>query len=235
MWLNNFSVRILGGKEHGGYIEIEHGKQYKIILRNNRYTPCDARVEVDGQHVGTFRIRDRKSITLERPIHDTGKFTFYKVGTQEAQQAQLQEGDPNLGLIKVTFTPGREQIATPLNPPWQFRHQQHYRWEKTPTPTFDGSAVRYSNLADNVSSHTVSHAVPSSAVPSAMTSSGPPEGSEAGGTGLSGESEQMFYSVTPLDYDYDQQTTIHLRLVAKSGNEPRPLVQRSTPVPPPVE
>ena len=56
---------------------------------------------------------------------------------------------------------------------------------------------------------------------------------DAGGTGLSGKSEQRFDNVRALDFDPHEVTTIHIRLVSRRI-EVRPLVPRSTPVPPPV-
>jgi hypothetical protein len=60
----------------------------------------------------------------------------------------------------------------------------------------------------------------------------------AGGTGLSGKSEQQFGTAGAIDRDYDRQTVINLRLVAKPSNEPRPLrsvnLTVSNPVPPPA-
>ena len=57
----------------------------------------------------------------------------------------------------------------------------------------------------------------------------------AGGTGLSGQSNQKFVTVDAMELDYSQQTVIYLRLVAKkSRSQPRPLTSFSTPVPPPI-
>jgi hypothetical protein len=55
----------------------------------------------------------------------------------------------------------------------------------------------------------------------------------AGGTGLSGHSDQEFTSVEALDYAQDDFVTIYLRLVSLVEDEPRPLF-RSTPIPPAV-
>ncbi len=57
--------------------------------------------------------------------------------------------------------------------------------------------------------------------------------SAAGGTGLSGYSEQQFTTVAALDYAPADFTTINLRLIAEI-DEPRPLFIHSTPVPPAV-
>lgn len=109
MYLNGFSVRITGGSETtSGYVEMRHGQQYGIVLRNESGCPCDALVQVDGKHIGTFRIAERGGITLERPVGDCGKFTFYERGTAEAERAWLGGVcSEDLGLIAVTFRPGR--------------------------------------------------------------------------------------------------------------------------------
>lgn len=194
MYLNNFSVRIPEGNEvSGGYVEMEHGKQYALVLRNSRPRRCDARVEVDGKHVGTWRIDSHSILALERPVHDDGRFTFYQVGTSEAGKAHLDPHDPNLGLIKVTFTPERE------------------REELTAKAIYAGASA--------------------ASAPSSYA--GMPASRSAGGTGLSGHSGQRFQSVRELEYDYTQQTVIHLRLVSQS-NEPRPLTSFSSPIPPAI-
>jgi hypothetical protein len=55
----------------------------------------------------------------------------------------------------------------------------------------------------------------------------------AGGTGLEGHSGQTFGRAGAITSDYSQQTVIHLRLVGGGKAEgPRPLTQRSTPIPP---
>lgn len=106
MKLNNFSINILEGKElEGGYVELIHNTQYRITLGNHKPLRCDAYLEIDGKHVGTWRLYPHQSITLERPAHDDGRFTFYQIGTPEASQAGLVQGDVKLGLIKVIFTP----------------------------------------------------------------------------------------------------------------------------------
>lgn len=59
----------------------------------------------------------------------------------------------------------------------------------------------------------------------------------AGGTGLSGTSAQTFGRVEQLNRDYNRQTVIFLRLVAKEKDSPRPLQSISsisTLIPPPV-
>ncbi|MGK7927526.1 MAG: hypothetical protein AB4290_20170 [Spirulina sp.] len=200
MQLNQFSVRITPGREtREGYVELEHNTQYQLNLGNLRPTRCDAKVEIDGKHVGTWRIERYRTITLERPAHDTGKFTFYELDTPEAHKIGLTEGDPNLGLIKVTFTPEREITPVPPAPSSNFsREAQMWRSSASSSKGFAKKARK------------------------------------AGGTGLSGQSQQQFSNAQSIAYDLSQQTIINLRLVAIAKDEPRPLTPYSTPVPPPV-
>lgn len=115
MYLNSFSVRIPEGKEiPGGYVVLRHNTKYKVVLRNSRSTRCDARVEIDGKHVGTWRLNAIEGITLERPAHDTGHFTFYESGSSAAVQLEEHWIVPaNRGLVKVTFTP--EKVVAAVN------------------------------------------------------------------------------------------------------------------------
>ena len=105
-YLNDYSVRVTGGMEDGsGYVLLPHGDTYGLCLRNSHDNRCDARVEIDGKHQGTWRINANGSITIDRPAHDDGLFTFYKANSAEGSQIGLEVGDSNLGLVKVTFTP----------------------------------------------------------------------------------------------------------------------------------
>jgi hypothetical protein len=87
-----------------GYVEMHHNTQYSLILRNHRAIRCDAKVLIDGTHVGTWRIEKNGEIRIERPVHDTGHFTFFTVNTEEARIAGIAKNSEN-GLVSVTFTP----------------------------------------------------------------------------------------------------------------------------------
>lgn len=237
MYLNNFSVRVLGGKElPGGYVELEHGRSYCLVLRNDRPTDCDARVEIDGKAIGTWRIPHNTSTTLERPALDNGRFTFYEAASAEAGLAGLAAGDPNLGLVKVTFTPGllpRPLTVTYAGP--------------VPKPLAEGlddvayAAPVVGPLAkeiDDLPVWAVTNVTAASASETAAISHAgiAHAGSfTSGGTGLSGTSMQVFGTAGPIVPDLTQQTVIHLRLVGRRvGDQPRPLTAYSTPVPPAV-
>jgi len=218
MYLNQFSARVKEGNERSaGYVEMVHGRKYTLKLRNDRNTRCDARVEVDGKHAGTFRIGCHQSINLERPANDTGCFTFYELGTPEAEKIGLVN-DCNLGLIKVTFTP--ELFVQYVKPivsvepitPWVYNHSYPY--------------VQWVNV-----NHSSNGLGPQCCGESPMPEMTTRSCQSAGGTGLSGYSDQKFHDAARLQYDYSQETVIHLRLVPAT-DDPRPLVSHSSPIPP---
>ena len=204
MYLNNFSLTIHPGKEQpGGYVELEHNTKYIINLRNSNRLRCDAKVEIDGKDIGTFRLNGGRTFRLERPSNDKGCFTFYRLGSEESFKAGLRFADhEKAGLISVIFTPEREPEPSQLYP-----KESVYRDAST-TPTAGAAAGMDVNYTVNYS---------------------------PGGTGLSGHSNQEFVNVAELDYDYARRTVINIRLVLKNGDEPRPLAQLSTPVPPPAK
>jgi len=106
MYHNSFSLRVVGGDEQsGGYVNMAHGQKYSLQMRSDREERCDAHVEIDGQHVGTWRIERRSTINISHKNNVVGQFTFYRLGSEEAQHTALNGASPDLGLVKVTFTP----------------------------------------------------------------------------------------------------------------------------------
>lgn len=214
MRLNSFSVRVLEGTEdNSGYVALKHNTQYTLQLRNDHGVPCDCSVEIDGKVIGKFRIGAHDKLRLERPAHDKGRFTFLELGTPEAEQAQLED-NPNLGLIKCTFTPEKiEPVSTVF---WQYHYPYHSNWNYWNRWCYP--EITYGNYtACSLFSQSCSNST-----------------GNAGGTGLTGESNQEFVTVNALNYNYSQETVIHLRLISKKENVVRPLTTYSTPVPPRV-
>jgi len=234
MLLNNFSVRVPEGREHHQYVELQHDTKYSLVLANKNTEDCDARVEIDGQAVGTWRIKAKSTVRLERPVDSEGRFTFYKQGTEEASKAQLEAvGEDKLGLVCVWFTPAKRQQV----PQWISTPQwgSHY-----PSPTPPPIPLDYQVDCNTI--QTAFFCASSADMPSMSQKSVGSITREArlmssGGTGLSGKSTQQFVEAQELDLDMDRQTFIALRLVCveKEESDIRPLVQRATPVPPPLK
>lgn len=105
MKLGDYCVAVLGGcEQQSGYVEMKHNQVYELLLRNEGSRRVDAHVEIDGKHIGTWRLNGYTSIKLERPTNETGRFTFYQIDTPEARAAGLVRND-QLGLVSVIFTP----------------------------------------------------------------------------------------------------------------------------------
>jgi len=220
MFLNSFSVRVPEGTElAGGYVELDHDTQYSLRLKNNYHgRRCDARVTIDGKHIGTWRIEARGNIGIDRPAHDTGRLTFYKSGSRDGHKAGLDEVRvDDLGLIEVVFTPEImwTYVSAATSEPAVTR-------KSIPMYGYDDNSTAGRSFSDTQECYTVSNSTR--------------EGSlSSGGTGLSGKSNQNFSNAQSIQYDYSAETTINLRLVTRShGDEPRPLTQFANPVPPVV-
>lgn len=239
--LNNFGVDIPQGHElDSGYVLMKHNTVYTIVLRNYNSFRCDAAVEVDGKNVGVWRIPQDSCIVLERPIHDEGKFTFYRIDSSEAILSEITKKE-HTGLITVLFKPEKinlhhknktYQSDISTNKPWWERffggknksmhevNKNGFKNDDFDEPLFsrrtsrDGGDIMYKrrdNITGNKTSSTIS----------------------AGGTGLSGQSLQKFKNAEAIEYDTSSFVAIHLRLVCEYGN-PRPLTASSTPIPPAI-
>lgn len=216
MRVGNFSLFIPQGRERdSGHVELDHGKVYEIRLGNHfQGRRCDALVEVDGKRIGEFRINDGQTMTLERGPDDSGRFTFYRSGSSDAQKVgESSIIHENRGLVRVVFKPER----------------YFDREEKTSgaVPTV-GESMR--STVDCSSEELTGHRSTTRGFSFA------PQNAAAGVTGLSGHSGQSFYNVSPLNYDLSYETTITLRLVCNDGpRELKPQGSRSAnPVPEPV-
>jgi hypothetical protein len=184
--LNDFGFGVVGGKENNGYVDLDSGTKYQLKLWNfNTKLRCDAEVKIDGKVVGYFRIEKMDSIVIERPANDRGCFTFYAVGTIEAEIAMLGAIDENsLGLIEVIFYPEKKSTI-----------QKRYA-----LPEYD-NLVGIDDELQSLRKQIDSENLKSDYIP--------------GGTGLSGHSNISYEIIEALSYDYDNIVTIYLRLISK--------------------
>lgn len=258
MYLNKFSVRINGKSENSGYVEMNHGETYKIVLKNDHDVRCDASVEIDGKDMGSFRIEAKSNLYLERPSNEQKKFTFYQLGTSEADQSGLNKIEKNeMGLIKVTFKPEKpekpQQVYSPVLEPISYQKTTYRGRDATPL-TIELSDNTYYSRGETTKSLTSTPRFDSFSTTSRPSSEAMGmrtlcmhdceavcESNNlalAGGTGLSGSSSQRFIVVPDLDYDDDRITEINIRLIPVKERRQDPVelkpVVKSTPVPPPL-
>jgi len=247
MHLNYFSVRIPQGYEdERGYVHMKHNQIYHILLRNNRNLHAVAKVFIDGKEIGTHFMPKKTGITLERPMGDNGKFTFYRLDSSEGKEAELEKNS-SLGLISVVFTPIQEQIKYQditriiyeypvyiYKPVWLKRIWQ---WDD---PIPNTLPIWYYENTINTASASNYNASCCSYVKQNCCNSESSCTYKAGGTGLSGNSNQEFYENDLENKDqvylYEEQTTIHLRLInsEQSGKKIRKLRGISTCIPEPI-
>ena len=231
MNINNFELSVLEAQHEtqDGYVELDHGQVYSLHLRNNHVDrDCDAQISIDGKDVGTFRIYKHSGLVLQRPVHDTGRLTFYESASYEASQSGEQKVDKqDRGLIQVTFKASYSlapsgSVVRPIS-------TTGLGFNSTTNLKDDGHEATCTDF-DSYESAGATKNYAAGGQHSKCSRSAPHYSS--GVTGLSGRSSQQFRDAAPLVYDESKTTVISLRLVvAKKG--PRELTPacKGNPVP----
>jgi hypothetical protein len=203
MRVGNFSLWIPQGTERdSGHVEMRHNTVYSLRIGNNNHSQrCDATVTVDGKEIGCFRIDAGRTITLERPSHDPGCFTFFETDSQQAQSAGVGSiANVDRGLVQVVFRPERK------------RYEREEKTSGGVTKDISHLDLEFCSRGDVADSGSVTCDY------------------DSGITGLTGKSSQTFYNVPNLDYEPNAEVTISLRLVCGSGVRELKPSPRSNPV-----
>lgn len=139
----NFGVRITPCiKRNGNEFLMKHGTQYKIEFVNKYDRRANVAVYVDGNHIGTFRLLSDSKSSIEHPVNDNSRFTFYKLESKEAKQFDLFEDNDKLGEITCIFIPEKEE------PDIRFCRAKNpdIRWKVDDRPSRGGTGLSgYSN------------------------------------------------------------------------------------------
>ena len=233
--LNGFSVSVPEAQEEtsDGYVILKHDQHFRIRLHNSHKDngigkAADCEIYLSGKYIGTYRIPYGQTILLEHPINDFGKFTAYRNGTPEAEQAEIDSNDPDNGLIKVIWKPGTKKCHYEVIDPYIGTGNHYPRtWidaiETYPITRYDTTSAAiplYYNTTTDGGHHffngSTSCCVKSHATRSCNDLTG-------GGIGLSDHSNQKFTETEPLDYN-ECDTTIYLRIAFRNNEHvPRPL------------
>lgn len=113
---SGYSLTLSGGFEAGGYVRMRDGEVYQICLSSSRSERTDVALSVDGLSVGEFRLAPYSSFCLEGPLHDSGRFTFYKSDRQGGVlSGSNQVARDDRGRIAAQFIP--EYVPPPPPPP----------------------------------------------------------------------------------------------------------------------
>ena len=200
MRVGHYTLTVSPGKEdEDGYVALQNNTKYSLQLHNNSPDRCNVYVSIDGEPVGSWRIPAFRSIKLERPVYDTGHFTFYEVNSQEGKTIGLNSVNrDDRGLIRAKFVPELQV------------ERSTFRMGLAKSLEYKEGRTRGAG-SDSYSLQSYS----------------------AGGTGLSGESDQRFVNAERMSEDLSKAVTISIRLVALK-DEPRPLKQKGNRIPPPV-
>lgn len=106
----DYSVRVLNGKNNPahetseGYVPMEHGEQYTLLLRNFSKRDALATISVDGKNVACVKVPAEDKVKVDAPFNSDQKFTFYKKNSEEGEDLGLGEmTKDDLGSIEVKF------------------------------------------------------------------------------------------------------------------------------------
>ena len=129
MQIGNYLAEIQPGTEDDrGYVAIKmtEGKA-PFTLKLNNYSDRKSKVNIHihGLDQGTWVLMPHQVSILERPVHIAEKFCAYAVGSEGGNAIGLTTGDPNNGLISITFRPEKRIVMpTSIAPPIPMMSQQ---------------------------------------------------------------------------------------------------------------
>lgn len=230
-----YGLRIDGGRpDANGYVVLEHGQCYKVILENKTSKKCQASLKIDGNHIANYIMLPYQTIHIERPVDSFKKFTFYQADSRypSSSQTGIISGKYENGVVEATFTPEKEIINYDI-PVVAFSD-----FPKTKYPfvnqNFNDSDILYNSLHKSFS-----HQSNTSRLNSYCQSNA--NNYVEGGTALSGHSNQHFSTARGLDLDNFRQVTLSVRLVANKNTsciyvppiDDYPYIIRQVPPPPP--
>ena len=237
--LNDYAVRLENNgsswktpehftKDEAHYMRMPQDNYcYKIVLINRKSRRCDASVEIDDNHVGSFRIMGNSSMTIERPVDKARKFTFFKASSEGASKAGYNPTKSSTnGLIKVTFTP---EIGRIVNRVHKIKPSPFEVIEPTST-TETYRVLSYNSSGGRVTKGFSNNLATNESYGARVTSYDDEESLEEGITGLTGTSNQKYRDVSALHYDMDNQVTIQFRLVYGGNADIEPLGTPSKPI-----
>jgi hypothetical protein len=113
-----YTVQIQPGTEDDrGYVAIkmiECRAPFTLKLINHSDRKSKVNIHIHGLDQGTWVLMPHQASILERPIHIAEKFCAYTVGSEGGKAIGLTTGDPNNGLISITFTPEKRIVISTL-------------------------------------------------------------------------------------------------------------------------
>jgi hypothetical protein len=119
MRIGNYTAQIEPGTEDTqGYVAIKmtEGKApFTLRLNNHSDRKSKVNIHIHGIDQGTWVLMPYQFASLERPAHIAEKFCAYPVNSAGGNAIGLTDGDPNNGLICITFTPEKRiEVPAPV-------------------------------------------------------------------------------------------------------------------------
>lgn len=111
MKIKDYSVRVLNRKQNPaqetseGYVYLEDGEQYTLLLRNFSDQDALASVELDGKRIASVKVPAKDKVMLDTTADSDKKFTFFSFANSENKELANGVSKKDRGLVRVTFMP----------------------------------------------------------------------------------------------------------------------------------
>jgi len=121
------------------YYRLKHNDEYQVRMYNNTSEYVNALLKIDSDTMGKWRIAPYSSVMIERPSHNSRKFTFVEEASDEAREGGVRQGSKSgsNGLVEVTFIPMID------------RRPDSERWDMPMTNTLSLKSSINSNSSSN--------------------------------------------------------------------------------------
>lgn len=111
MKIKDYSVRVLNRKQNPaqetseGYVYLEDGEQYTLLLRNFSDQDALASVELDGKRIASVKVPAKDKVMLDTTADSDKKFTFFSFANSENKELANGVSKKDRGSVRITFMP----------------------------------------------------------------------------------------------------------------------------------
>lgn len=205
------------------YYALSHNTEYKVRLCNNTNNRVNATLKIDGTNMGIWRLKPYSNIVVERPIHNSRKFTFVKESSWQASMGGISAGEFNNGLVEVTFVPEIQSTVYYASDSLDGREIMYNSTTRYATPLMNASP----SMNIHAQQRSFASCSPSECTRAPMSNLECSRGMSysSGGTVLGGDSSQKFLTASHMIEDHSKKVTKRVRLVV---DERKPFVSLKT-------
>lgn len=111
MKIKDYSVRVLNSKNNPaqetseGYVYLENGEHYTLLLRNFSDQDSLASIEIDGKKLLHIKVPAKNKVMVDTTDTSDKKFTFFSFANSENKELANGVSKKDRGSVRITFLP----------------------------------------------------------------------------------------------------------------------------------